>query len=87
MKYRNCPVCKVEIEYESPICIHCNKGVFVVDFGDSAARLIEGGFFDRPNVYEICGWHDIIVPPGVPAPKPPTEWRCEKYEPKVFLER
>jgi len=85
MKYRNCPVCKKEIEYNCPICTHCNKGVFVVDFGDSAAHLVAGGFFDQPNAYEICGWHCINVPDGVKPPKPPKEWRCDKYEPKVFL--
>lgn len=87
MKYSNCPVCKKEIDHDSPICTHCNKGVFVVDFGDSAARLIAGGFFDKPNAYEICGWHDIVVPPGTTPPKPPREYRCEKYKPVNFLER
>ena len=87
MKYRKCPECNKEIEYDNPICTHCNKGVFVVDFGDSAARLIAGKFFDRRNAYEICGWHDIIVPEGATPPKPPREWRCEKYEPVLFRER
>lgn len=87
MEYRNCPVCKTKIEAESPICTHCNKGVFVVDFGDSAARLLAGGFFNRLNAWETCGWFDIFVPPGAPKPKPPREWKCVKYEPKVFIEK
>lgn len=84
MKYRTCPACRKEIDNEAIICEHCNKGVFVVDFGDSGARL-----FDKfkLNVYEICGWHDIVVPEGQKPPKPPREWKCVKYEPVVFVDR
>lgn len=84
MKCRNCLVCNKEIEHDSPICTHCNKGVFVVDFGDSAAKLVAGRFFNKANVYEICGWYPIIPTP-VRGPK--NRWECRKYEPELFHER
>jgi len=84
MKCRNCPVCEKEIGHESPICTHCNKGVFVVDFGESAASLVKGHFFDRPNAYEICGWYPIYP---IPDCGPKNRWECRKYEPVNFLER
>jgi len=84
MKNRQCLLCKKEIECTLSICPHCNKGVFVVDFGDDAAKLIRERLFDKPNVYQICGWHDIFVPDGTRPPKPPREWRCDQYEPVSY---
>lgn len=86
MECRTCPMCNKKIKYDSPICTHCNKGVFVVDFGDSAERLIADNFFDKPNVYEICGFHSKTVIKGVTPEKPPNEWRCERYKPVLFHE-
>jgi hypothetical protein len=80
MKYRNCPVCKEEIDFDSPICTHCKKGVFVIDFGGHAASLFDKLLF---QAYEICYWVPIVPPP---ARGPQTKQVCEKYEPKVFVE-
>lgn len=85
MKYRKCPVCKKEIDYDSTICKHCKKGVFVFDFGEESNSSFNWDRF-RPAYGEICGWHDIVVPEGAPKPKPPTEWRCVRREPEVFID-
>lgn len=84
MKKRNCPVCKKEIDCDSPICQYCHKGVFIIDFGDDAAK-----FFDKPllQAYEVCRWQDKTPNPDGHIPKPPREWVCTKYEPVVFVDR
>lgn len=78
MKYRNCQVCKKDTDCDSPICKHCNKGVFVVDFGNNWEKS-----FGIPllQAYTACYWVPIIPPP---AHGPTQEKVCLEYKPEVF---